>query len=207
MVRSLNDGNKHLLLDLKASSQDGVQQILAALENQQDAFTMKLDGQLQMIHDTHQLLEWRFGSKIDDAYALQLALLERSERNILDASQASSSSITRAVHSAAESQHARVQTETALVRDLVHREAAQIKLTTETNQQLIVDRIEGLERNLVQIVYEIDRRTQALEDLVSSIDRAKDADDRDLLRRQGNSLNSMLISLRELFASLKVPSF
>lgn len=74
----------------------------------------------------------------------------------------------------------------------------------DANQEVMEQRVRGLERGLRHLEKEINRRADELKDLVMKINTTREGPDRRLLRDKGNSVNVILMSLYELYASLQV---
>lgn len=80
----------------------------------------------------------------------------------------------------------------------------QITEILDRNHKELRQEINGLQRGLLQLHLEIDRKTDELKEIVSKINTTSEGPDRKLLREMGNSATVVLMSLRELYKTLEV---
>lgn len=94
----------------------------------------------------------------------------------------------------------------ATIRDETANSRAHIAGLMETNQEVVKQQINDLQRGLQQLQIEIDRKVEELKDLVVKINTTREGPERQSLKERGNTANVTLISLYGLYQSLQVPA-
>ena len=193
---------------LDDATKRGATQILEAVQESRDQVITASEVQRRELRTLHTRTQDVLRQEIESTTVL---LEEQNERNRTIAAnedQKSRTEVLSAIAGAVCEQDRAISAEGQNVSTKVGEEhqhtRAEIAERLDMNQEFMTQEITGLKRGLRQLELEIDRKVEELKSLVIMINTTREGSDRQLLKAKGNSATVVLMSLHELYNSLKV---
>ena len=178
------------------------------MQDNKDHIVTCPDGQtrqLRALHaQTHSILNHEF-----DSAAANLAEQSRKTRTLTAKEQERSrTEVLNAIADAASGYDEALSTEAENILTRIEEASedtrAQITEVLDRNQAIMKQEIDGLQRGLLQLQLEINRKMEERKDVVIKINSTREGLDRKILKELGNSATVVLMSLHELYKSLQI---
>lgn len=193
---------------LDHATKESAQKILDVLLDNRDQLLATTNGQTRQLRALHAQTEMILNHEFESA-AVNLSEQSRTTRALTTKEhERSRTDVLNAIADAASGYDDALSTEaeniSACIEEANQTTRAQITETLNRNRDIMKQDIYGLERGLLQLKLEIDRKAEELKEIVLKINTTREGADRKLLRTMGNSATVVLMSLHELYKALEV---